>query len=116
MISGITSSRLNEVTNAIGELIVGENNLLSFNNNVYKYKIGDILYETDLEGNTKFYYKPPIRSRKIDNFVGEERIHTFEKETDNVLFRNPKFSVFEKFLNLELLQDNDLSAFPNNFF
>jgi len=116
MISGKTSSRLNEVADNIGRLIVGENNLLDFDGKVYKYRIGGIIYTTDLEGNTTFIYVVPNRKKENLKFTGNEVDYSFMVETNNVFFRNPNFSAFDKFLNLELLEDNDIDSYPEGFF
>lgn len=116
MISGKTSSRLDEVADSIGRLIVGENNLLSFDGEFYKYRIDGIIYKTALNGDTTFVYVVPNRKKENLKFVGNEVDYNFRVEIDNVFFRNPNFSAFERFLNLELLEDNDIGSYPEGFF
>ena len=116
MITGYTDSRLDEVKDLIGRLVIGENGVLSEKNGTIKYKIGLILYETKSDGTTIFTYLAPNRPKEENNFIGVESNYIFQNNNDNVFFRNPNFSVFERFLNLELLTDNDIDAFPNNFF
>lgn len=117
LVSGITESRLEEITPLGQEPTEGRNGVTQITEDYIRYRIGAILYEDRADGTTVYKYYPQRPIGYAGSFVSlpfDTSYLGVDGSRINVI--RSGVPAFQTIFNLEILEDSDLEAFPQNFF
>lgn len=118
MVTGTTSSKLEQTKGYDGKYEAGRNGLIEINSTHARYRLGNILYIDDfVTKTTTFYYLPEPAVLENPIMASDSHIDALTKIEDNTYLQRNEIGPFEAIYKLSIVANSNIEQdFPTNFF